>query len=197
MPLETTSENKYGQVECVNALKETVSTVMIFYNAEIAFSDYTESALTITITQLLEPWTLIYFENPTITSEVEKHDDDVNQSAQTTLYIKDLSCGTSYVFCLMVEENRTSPFNCRSHQTLPCAILRLSWFAANSSLIIGLSIGGILLSVLIGLFAMYGVLWLRPHWLYGSKRLLRSESESHRMLLLPRSCEKDHYGAAA
>ncbi|XP_030081249.1 uncharacterized protein LOC111600137 [Drosophila hydei] len=69
----------------------------------------------------------------------------------------------------------------------------LLWFEAHSVPIITSAIVGMLLCVTLGLFAIYGILWLRPTWLWGSKRLLRPTSQSNTMLLLPRDYEKEAY----
>ncbi|KRG04879.1 uncharacterized protein Dmoj_GI20670 [Drosophila mojavensis] len=57
------------------------------------------------------------------------------------------------------------------------------------------TIFGILLSVALGVLAVYAILRMRPSWLWGSKRLLRPTSQSNTMLLLPREYEKEAYDA--
>ncbi|XP_017864655.1 PREDICTED: uncharacterized protein LOC108614947 [Drosophila arizonae] len=54
---------------------------------------------------------------------------------------------------------------------------------------------GMLLSVALGVLAVYAILRMRPSWLWGSKRLLRPTSQSNTMLLLPREYEKEAYDA--
>ncbi|XP_064544269.1 uncharacterized protein LOC135432477 [Drosophila montana] len=180
----------FDHIVCINAAKETISNTTVYYDARIIIEDDSDSAVHLTLSQLdSQFWTIIYFSNAKDTFQISK-DDAVEIVDDITVEINYLNCGTAYVFCLLIEENMTSPFNCRSHQTLACSEKKM-WFEAHSSLIVGLGIVGILLSVTLGLFVMYGVLWIRPTWLCGSKRLLRPSRGSPTMVLLPLSFEME------
>ncbi|EDW61216.1 uncharacterized protein [Drosophila virilis] len=182
----------FDRIICVNAAKETISNTTVYYDALIKIEDDSDSAVHITLSQLdSQFWSIIYFSNAKDTGQISNNDafqilDD------TTVKINYLSCATAYVFCLLIEENTTSPFNCRSHQTMACSGKQM-WFEANSSLIVGLGIVGVLLCVTLGLFVMYGVLWIHPTWLCGSKRLQRPSPGSSIMVLLPSSFDTELY----
>ncbi|KAH8405892.1 hypothetical protein KR215_011352 [Drosophila sulfurigaster] len=127
---------------------------------------------------------------------VEKEDKSVQFTDNISITVNDLSCATSYVFCLL-QDNKTSPLNCLSHHTLDCTavVSRSSWFEENSVLIISLGTVGILVFVTLGGGATYAILWHRPSWLCGSNRLKRAARDSLTMLLLPQNYEHNIYSA--
>lgn len=199
IPVTTESENDensllYDDIVCVNAQKESLGSHAIAYNAKMTIVDDSESTVNVILSQFkANVWSIVYFSNTMDKRQID-NGNSVDELNRKMLQINDLNCGTSYVFCLIIDINTTSPFNCRSHRTRPCLWQRL-WFERNSVSIIISAIFGILLSVALGVLAVYAILRMRPSWLWGSKRLLRPTSQSNTMLLLPREYEKEAYDA--
>ncbi|KAL7737513.1 hypothetical protein ACLKA6_007644 [Drosophila palustris] len=165
-----TTPSDQSDIVCVNAAKETISILTMVFSAQISFVQPDESVL-----------------------YVDSENIEVGSMGDTTITVRDLICNTSYVFCLL-QGSETSPFNCQSHHTVMCETTNSSWFEDHSVLIISLAIGGILLFVILGGLAVFAILWQRPSWLWGSKRLQRTSRDSLTMLLLPPSYQKESYG---
>ncbi|XP_068157896.1 uncharacterized protein [Drosophila tropicalis] len=128
---------------------------------------------------------LIYFNNDT---------QSILKAIETSpVQLDSLECATAYTFCILLYQNATdtSPYNCRSHRTGDCKQYGqdLSWFQDYFVLIISLGVVGILISVSLGIFAIYIILRLKPNWLKGSNRLIRPLRDSQTMFLLPRLTE--------
>ncbi|XP_060660084.1 uncharacterized protein LOC132793933 [Drosophila nasuta] len=184
-------------IKCLNTAKDTVSNLSMSCNAAITIVDQAETTINIILTQVdFEDWALVYFSDENDINCVEKEDKSVQFTDNISITVNDLSCATSYVFCLL-QDNKTSPLNCLSHHTLHCTtvVSRSSWFEENSVLIISLGTVGILLFVALGGGATYAILWHRPSWLCGSKRLKRAARDSLTMLLLPQNYEHNIYSA--
>lgn len=177
---------------CVNPAKEVLSNKSVSYNGHIRIVDHASTSLQIVLSQVdLEFWRLVYFSNYSVISYVEMNETDESLD-NTNIELNYLSCSTAFVFCLISDENKTSPFNCLSHQSIDCEDDEEdeeveSWFTAHSSLVIGIAIGGILCCVIFGSLAMYCVLRLRPTWLRGSKQLVRLARDSDTMYLFPKN----------
>lgn len=174
---------------CVNPAKEVLVNQSVSYNGHIRIVDYSSTSLQIVLSQVdLEFWRLVYFSNYSIISYVEMNEADESLD-NINIELNYLSCNTAFVFCLISDEIKTSPFNCLSHQLIDCEENKEeeSWFTAHSSLIIGIAIGGILCSVIFGSLAMFCALRLRPTWLRGSKQLVRLARDSGTMYLFPKN----------
>ncbi|XP_030242081.1 uncharacterized protein LOC108652804 [Drosophila navojoa] len=199
IPATTDSENDensllYDEMVCVNAQKESLGSTAIAYNAKMTIVDDSEHMVKVILSQFkADVWSIVYFSNAKDKREID-NGNSVDSFNSKILQISSLNCGTSYVFCLIIDKTTTSPFNCRSHRTRPCLRQRL-WFERHSVSIIISAIFGMLLSVALGVLAVYAILRMRPTWLWGSKRLLRPTSQSNTMLLLPREYEKEAYDA--
>lgn len=180
---------------CVSPTKELISNKSVSYNGHIQIVDSSSKSVKVVLSQVdLEFWKLVYFSNYSQISYVK-----INESDETlydaTIELDFLNCNTAFVFCLLSDENTTSPFNCQSHQTMTCDATN-SWFIEQSSLIIGITIAGILCSVILGSVAMYCTLRFRPTWLHGSKRLIRLVRDSQTMYLLPKNFKNELYGSS-
>lgn len=180
---------------CVSPTKELISNKSVSYNGNIQIVDSSSKSVKVVLSQVdLEFWTLVYFSNYSQLSYVKINETD-ETLYDTTIELDFLNCNTAFVFCLLSDENTTSPFNCQSHQTMTCDATN-SWFIEQSSLIIGITIAGILCSVILGSVAMYCTLRFRPTWLHGSKRLVRLVRDSQTMYLLPKNFKNELYGSS-
>ncbi|KAL7737514.1 hypothetical protein ACLKA6_007644 [Drosophila palustris] len=189
-----TTPSDQSDIVCVNAAKETISILTMVFSAQISFVQPDESVLYVIVSQAkYDSWNMIYFSHNSSVSYVDSENIEVGSMGDTTITVRDLICNTSYVFCLL-QGSETSPFNCQSHHTVMCETTNSSWFEDHSVLIISLAIGGILLFVILGGLAVFAILWQRPSWLWGSKRLQRTSRDSLTMLLLPPSYQKESYG---
>lgn len=179
---------------CVSPTKEVISNTSVSYNGHIRIVDYSSTSLQVTLSQVdLESGRLVYFSNYSLVNYKEIN--EAGESlADTVIELNYLSCNTPFLFCIMGDENKISPFNCQSHQSMACEEWFEGWFAARSSLIIGIAIAGILLSVIFGSLAMYCALRLRPTWLHGSKKLVRLSHNSDTMYLFHENIKNELYG---
>lgn len=181
---------------CVSHAKEIVSNKSVSYNGHIQIVDSSSKSVKVELSQVdLEFGNLVYFSHYSQISYVEINKAD-ETLYDTTIELDFLNCNTAFVFCLLSDENTTSPFNCQSHRTMTCDDAKQSWFIEQSSLIIGITIPGILCSVIFGSVAMYCTLRLRPTWLYGSKRLVRLVRDSQTMYLIPKHFKPELYGSS-
>lgn len=181
---------------CVSPAKEIVSNKSVSYNGHIQIVDSSSKSVKVELSQVeLDFGKLVYFSSYSQISYVEINETD-ETLYDTTVELDFLNCNTAFVFCLLSDENTTSPFNCQSHQTMTCDDAKHSWFIEQSSLVIGIAIAGILCSVIFGSVAMYCTLRLRPTWLHGSKRLVRFVRDSQTMYLLPKNLKTELYGSS-
>ncbi|KAH8354939.1 hypothetical protein KR093_002155 [Drosophila rubida] len=184
-------------IMCLNSAKDTVTKLAMTCDGMMTIQNQAESTVKIVIFEVnIDDWALVYFSNQSVVSCVDSQVASAEPMGDISLTVRDLSCATSYVFCLLYE-NKTSPLNCKSHHTLACEniVSRSSWFEENSVLIISMGIVGILLFVAVGGIVMYAILWHRPTWLCGSSRLKRAARDSLTMLLLPLNYENNIYCA--
>ncbi|SPP84592.1 uncharacterized protein LOC117586362 [Drosophila guanche] len=169
------------------------------YNASLQFRDLSNAEVQVRLSHLgSSQWRLVYFATASWSGYVEQEsaEESAGHEGDLVVVVSHLDCGTPFVFCVMMAgQNVTSPLNCRAHRTLKClAYPGASWFAANSGLVIGLGIAGILIGVALGMLIVYVTLRLQPKWLKGSRRLVRPKKDSNTMFLMPRGCEQEEYG---
>ncbi|XP_034664319.1 uncharacterized protein LOC117898791 [Drosophila subobscura] len=171
----------------------------VTYNASLQFEDLSNAEVQVRLSHLGSlQWRLVYFATASWSGYVgqESAVESTDHEGDLVVVVANLDCGTPFVFCVvMAGQNVTSPLNCRSHRTLKClAYPGVSWFAANSGLVIGLGIAGILIGVVLGMLIVYVTLRLKPKWLKGSRRLVRPQRDSNTMFLMPRGCKQEEYG---
>ncbi|XP_022213402.2 LOW QUALITY PROTEIN: uncharacterized protein LOC111068319 [Drosophila obscura] len=169
------------------------------YNASLQFRDLGNDEVQVRLSHLESlQWQLVYFSTAAWSGYVEQEsaEGSTDSDGDLVVGVTNLDCGTPFVFCVvMAGQNVTSPLNCRSHRTLECAKhLPVSWFEANSGLIIGLGAVGVLICVALGMLIVYVALRLQPKWLRGSRRLVRPLRDSNTMFLVPKGCEHEEYG---
>ncbi|XP_001359413.5 uncharacterized protein [Drosophila pseudoobscura] len=180
-------------------IKGRSSETRLTYNASLQFKDLSNAVVQVRLSHLQSlQWQLVYFSTASWSGYVEQEntEESTEDNGDVVVAVPNLDCGTPFVFCVvMAGENVTSPLNCRSHKTLNCVkYYTLSWFEANSGLIIGLGIAGILICVALGMLIVYVALRLQPKWLRGSRRLVRPLRDSNTMFLVPKGCQQEEYG---
>ncbi|XP_017846191.1 uncharacterized protein LOC108602567 isoform X2 [Drosophila busckii] len=194
--ITTTTESIYHNLQnyliCINSDKETFMNSSVSYDAYISIVYNNDTKITYIILSQIrsEDFQLLYFSNPNKINFVNMETIAATTEGEITVPIEHLDCNTAYVFCLMIDNDYTSPFNCPSYYTGICTQKQLSWVKDNCFLIISVTLGGIFLFAILGMFTMYVALWLRPTWLLKSKQLLRPSTNSPRISFVCKDDDK-------